>query len=86
MTQDRRERREARREAGGVFRPRETFTQKMKRKIDLAIGRVHYGRRLAIAEPVFANITLLCRDINDTLRCMVGGETNGQGAEYHSDH
>jgi len=46
----------------------ETFTQKMKRKIDSAIGRGHYGRRLAIAEPVFANITFAKRLRRFTLR------------------
>ena len=34
----------------------ETFTQKMKRKIDTWEGRLHYSRRLGIAEPVFGNI------------------------------
>ena len=35
----------------------ETFTAKMKRKIDSALGRLFYGRRLATVEPVFAHIT-----------------------------
>lgn len=35
----------------------ETFTQKMKRKIDSVLGRFIYGRRLATVEPVFANMT-----------------------------
>lgn len=35
----------------------ETFTAKMKRKIDSAVGRWWYGLRLAVAEPVFGNIT-----------------------------
>lgn len=34
----------------------ETCTQKMKRKIDTWEGRLHYSRRLGIAEPVFGNI------------------------------
>jgi len=34
----------------------ETFTQKMKRKIDSIKGRLMYNRRLGIAEPVFGNI------------------------------
>lgn len=34
----------------------ETFTQKMKRKIDSTVGRLIYQRRLATAEPPFANI------------------------------
>jgi len=35
---------------------KETFTEKMKHKIDSIAGRVIYGMRLAIAEPPFANI------------------------------
>ena len=34
----------------------ETFTQKMKRKIDATKGRLIYNRRLGTAEPVFGNI------------------------------
>jgi transposase len=34
----------------------ETFTQKMKRKIDSVRGRLIYNRRLGIAEPPFAHI------------------------------
>jgi transposase len=34
----------------------ETFTEKMKRKIDSVKGRLIYNKRLATAEPVFANI------------------------------
>jgi transposase len=34
----------------------ETYTAKMKRKIDTAHGRYQYSRRLAVAEPVFANV------------------------------
>jgi len=34
----------------------ETFTEKMKRKIDSVKGRLIYNRRLATAEPVFAHI------------------------------
>ena len=34
----------------------ETYTQKMKRKIDTPQGRSRYSQRLAIVEPVFANI------------------------------
>jgi hypothetical protein len=33
-----------------------TFTERMKRKIDSAVGRVLYGMRLAISEPPFAHI------------------------------
>jgi transposase len=35
---------------------KETFTEKMKHKIDSTVGRMIYGMRLAIAEPPFANI------------------------------
>ncbi len=35
----------------------ETFTEKIKRKIDSSMGRFFYGLRLAIVEPVFGNIT-----------------------------
>ena len=34
----------------------ETFSQKMKRKIDSLRGRMIYGKRIGTAEPVFANI------------------------------
>jgi len=34
----------------------ETYTAKMKRKIDTEQGRYQYGRRLGIVEPVFGNI------------------------------
>ncbi len=34
----------------------ETYTAKMKRKIDTEHGRTQYSRRLAVAEPVFANL------------------------------
>jgi transposase len=34
----------------------ETYTQKMKKKIDTAQGRSRYSQRLGIVEPVFANI------------------------------
>jgi transposase len=33
-----------------------TFTERMKRKIDSAVGRILYGMRLAISEPPFAHI------------------------------
>ena len=35
---------------------RQSFTERMKRKIDTAKGRVLYGMRLAVAEPPFAHI------------------------------
>jgi hypothetical protein len=34
-----------------------TFTVRMKRKIDSALGRILYGMRLAISEPPFLHIT-----------------------------
>jgi hypothetical protein len=33
-----------------------TYTARMKAKIDTELGRYQYSRRLAVAEPVFANI------------------------------
>jgi hypothetical protein len=41
---------------GSVESKPETFTQKMKRKIDSIKGRLIYNRRLGTAEPVFGNI------------------------------
>jgi hypothetical protein len=41
---------------GSVESKPETFTQKMKRKIDSIKGRLIYDRRLGTAEPVFAHI------------------------------
>jgi len=35
---------------------KETFTEKMKRKIDSEVGRFIYSKRLGTVEPVFANI------------------------------
>jgi transposase len=46
----------------------ETFTAKMKRKIDSARGRAIYQRRLATAEPVFANLRAAKRLDRFTLR------------------
>lgn len=46
----------------------ETFTAKMKRKIDSARGRYLYGLRLATAEPVFAHIRATKRLNRFTLR------------------
>ena len=40
----------------------------MRRKIDSAPGRQHYSRRMAIVEPVFANITTIKRLDRFTLR------------------
>jgi hypothetical protein len=58
----------------------ETFTQKMKRKIDSAVGRLIYQRRLATAEPPFANI----RHAKGLDRFTLRGKTkvNGQWLLY----
>lgn len=48
-----------------------TFTDRMKRKIDSAIGRVIYGMRLAISEPPFSHITSALRLDRFTLRGKV---------------
>ena len=45
-----------------------TFTDKMKQKIDSAMGRVIYGMRLAISEPPFAHITSTLKLDRFTLR------------------
>lgn len=45
-----------------------TFTDRMKRKIDSAIGRVIYGMRLAISEPPFSHITSALKLDRFTLR------------------
>ena len=44
------------------------FTDRMKRKIDSAIGRVIYGMRLAISEPPFSHITSALKLDRFTLR------------------
>jgi len=41
---------------GRSAKGKETFTEKMKRKIDSTAGRALYSMRVAIAEPPFANI------------------------------
>ncbi|MGH8167558.1 MAG: IS1182 family transposase [Woeseiaceae bacterium] len=41
----------------GKTRKPETFTQVMKRKIDSALGRSVYNRRLGAVEPVFGNLS-----------------------------
>jgi len=46
----------------------ETFTRKMKRKIDSIKGRLIYNRRLGIAEPPFAHIRSILRLDRFTLR------------------
>lgn len=46
----------------------ETFTEKMKRKIDSVKGRLMYNRRLGIAEPPFAHIKSVMRLDRFTLR------------------
>lgn len=40
----------------GVKFGKDTFTEKMKRKIDSTLGRYIYNKRIATVEPVFANI------------------------------
>jgi transposase len=45
-----------------------SFTDRMKRKIDSAIGRVIYGMRLAISEPPFSHITSSLKLDRFTLR------------------
>jgi transposase len=47
---------------------RERFTEKMKKKIDSAVGRVFYGMRLAIGEPPFAHIRHVMKLDRFTLR------------------
>ena len=42
---------------GRSMAPQQTYTTKMKQKIDTSEGRQQYSRRLGIVEPVFANIT-----------------------------
>lgn len=46
----------------------ETCTAKMKRKIDSALGKLIYRRRLATVEPVFANLRAAKRLDRFTLR------------------
>lgn len=41
---------------GRTEKGRQSFTEKMKRKIDSTVGRMLYGMRLAIGEPPFAHI------------------------------
>jgi transposase len=41
---------------GRTEQGKNTFTEKMKRKIDSVLGRYFYGKRLGTVEPVFANI------------------------------
>ena len=42
----------------------ETFISRMKRKIDTAVGQMIYSKRIAIAEPPFAQITIEENTIN----------------------
>jgi hypothetical protein len=41
----------------GETRKPETFTQVMKRKIDSAMGKAVYNRRMGAVEPVFGNLS-----------------------------
>ena len=41
-----------------IYKPvKQSYTSKMKQKIDTPEGRQQYSRRLGIVEPVFGNIT-----------------------------
>jgi Transposase DDE domain len=53
---------------GRVANRPEKYLEKMKRKIDSAIGRYEYSRRLGIIEPVFGNIRHTKRLNRFTLR------------------
>ncbi len=53
---------------GALKHTAETFTQKMRNKIDTLTGRLIYNRRLATAEPVFANIRSTLRFDRFSLR------------------
>lgn len=55
-----------------------TFTERMKRKIDSAVGGVLYGMRLAISEPPFPHITSVIGLDRFTLRgkCKVNTQWN----------
>ncbi|MBU4033856.1 MAG: transposase, partial [Proteobacteria bacterium] len=53
---------------GRSAKGKETFTEKMKRKIDSTAGRALYSMRVAIAEPPFANICHIMRLDRFTLR------------------
>ena len=53
---------------GRTEKGRQTFTEKMKRKIDSTVGRVLYGMRLAIGEPPFAHIRHVMKLDHFTLR------------------
>ena len=52
----------------------ESFTEKMKRKIDSVKGRLIYNKRLPTAEPVFANICSTLRLNRFTLQRQTEGE------------
>jgi hypothetical protein len=52
----------------GDAKGQERFTEKMKKKIDPAAGRILYGMRLAIGEPPFANVRSAIRLDRFTLR------------------
>jgi hypothetical protein len=54
---------------GRTEKGKNTFTERMKRKIDSAAGRALYAMRLAIGEPPFANIRSALRLDRFTLRC-----------------
>lgn len=54
----------------------ETYSAKMKRKIDTEQGRYQYGRRLGTVEPVFANVC----SAHKLKRFSLRGQTQGQHA------
>ena len=62
----------------------ETYTQKMKKKIDSLQGRYIYSQRLGTAEPVFANITRMLGLDRFTLRGK--RKVNGQWLLYCMVH
>jgi transposase len=53
---DRTEARQVHYFTGKMKKGQETYTQKMKYKIDSTLGRFIYSKRIGISEPVFANI------------------------------
>ena len=53
---------------GRTEKGKNTFTEKMKNKIDSAVGRFFYGKRLGTVEPVFANICSILGMNRFTLR------------------
>jgi hypothetical protein len=69
---------------GSVGSKPETFSQKMRRKIDSVRGRLIYNRRLGTAEPVFAHIRHALGFSRFTLRGR--GKVNTQWLLYCAVH